>query len=239
MKKVMAITVQAREKGKKPKDLRKTGVVPGVVYGNKVENSPVQLNAKEFHAVYLTAGENKVVDVDVAGKKIPCLIHAVSLDPVTGNYEHVDFYAVDMKKKVTAKVPLVIKGESPAVKTQGGVLITVHDHLEVSCLPSDIPESFEIDISSLKEFHQSISVSALKIPANVTLKESPETVLVTVQEPRKEEEIAPPTPAEGEVPAEGATSEGAAPTAEGAAPAPGAAPAKAGAPEAKKEEKKK
>lgn len=217
MKTATSLTVLAREKATKPSDLRAAGLVPCVVYGNKMENSSVQCNAKEFHAVYLTAGENKVVDIDVAGKKVPCLIHAVSFDPVSGNYEHIDFYAVDMKKKVTAKVPMVVKGESPAVKSQGGVLITVHDHLEVSCLPSDIPESFIVDISILENFHQSILAGALKIPEGVTLKTSPETVLVTIHEPRKEEEVVVVTategaPTDGTVPAEGAAT-----AAEGAA----------------------
>lgn len=223
MKSATILAVQTREKAAKPNDLRAAGLVPCVVYGNKLENSSVQCNAKEFHTVYRTAGENKVVEVDVAGKKIPCLIHAVSFDPVSGNYEHIDFYAVDMKKKVTAKVPMVVKGESPAVKSQGGVLITVHDHLEVSCLPADIPEAFIVDISILENFHQSILAGSLKIPEGVTLKTNPDTVLLTIHEPRKEEVVV-------------AAVEGAA--LDGAAPADGAAaPAAVGAAAPKVEEK--
>lgn len=214
MKKAVTLTVQAREEAKKPKDLRKAGLVPCVVYGSKAKNQSVQCDAKAFHKAYVSAGSNTVVEVEVGGKKVPCLIHAVALDPVTGNYEHIDFYAVDMTKKVTTHVPIVVQGEAPAVKNLGGVMLTVHDELEVTCLPGDIPESFVIDVSGLENFHDAITVASVKVPSGVTVTNNPETVLITIQEPRKEEEIAPPVPAEG---AEGEAQEGAEGAAEGEA----------------------
>lgn len=221
MKQAIALTVTGRDEKTSAKNLRRAGTVPAVIYGN-VKNTPVQCSAKDLHNVYVKAGENTLVDIDLAGKKVPCLIHAISFNPVNGNYEHVDFYAVDMTKKVTTKVPVVFEGESPAVKNLGGVLLTVHSQLEVTCLPSEIPSHFAADLSGLENLHDSITVSKLKIPAGVTVKESPETVILIVQEPRKEEVIevvAAPT-------AEGAAAEGAA--ADGAA-APGAAGAPAAA----------
>jgi large subunit ribosomal protein L25 len=163
------------------------------------------------------------VEVRVENKKIPCLIHAVSFDPVTDREEHVDFYAVDMTKKVTTKVPVVVTGESPAVKTEGGVLVTVHDQIEVTCLPSDIPKEFIVDIAALVKFHDSITVASLKGAKGVTVKSPADMVIITVQEPRKEEviEVAAPVAAEGEA----AAAPTAAPGAEGAAaPAAGTKP---------------
>lgn len=223
MQKAIPLSVSARDAKENVKSLRKAGDVPGVVYGNTTKNTPIKCNAKALHGVYVKAGENTLVDVDLGGKKVACLIHAISFDPVTSAYEHVDFYAVDMTKKVTTHVPVIFQGESPAVKTLGGVLLTVHSQLEVTCLPTDIPSHFTVDISVLENLRDSITVAKLKVPTGVTIKESPETAIIIVQEPRKEEviEVVAATPAEGAVPAEGGVAAGtaAAPGAPGAAPA--------------------
>lgn len=223
-KETITLAVQVREPKEKVNGLRAQGTVPGIVYGN-MKNTLVKSSMKDLQNVYVRAGENTLVEVELDGKKVPCLIHAISFDPVTSKIEHVDFYAVDMSKKVTAHVPVFTTGESPAVKTQGGMIVIVHGQLEVSCLPADLPSSFTVDISTLENFHDTITVASLKVPSGVTLKNSPETVILTVQEPRKEEVI---EPAPGTVPAEGATpAEGAAPAAPGTAPVAGAPTAKA------------
>lgn len=229
MKQAIPLTVTGRDTKTSPKNMRKAGTVPAVIYGNE-KNTSVQCAMKELNTVYVKAGENTLVELHLEGKKIPCLIHSISFDPVTGNYEHVDFYAVDMKKKVTTRVPVVFTGESPAVKNLGGVLLTVHSELEVSCLPTDIPSHFTADLTGLENLHDSITVSKLQIPSGVTLKESPETVILVVQEPRKEEVVETVVAADGTVPAEGAAAEGAAAAAPGAAPAAAGAKPAAGAP---------
>ncbi len=222
-KETITLSVNPREAASNVKIMRKAGNVPGVIYGSKTKNVSIQCSAKELHVVYVKAGENTLVDVALDGKNIPCLIHAVSFNPVSDKMEHVDLYAVDMTKKVTTHVPVIVEGESAAVKTLGGILVTVHDTIEVSCLPSDIPHSFVINIGTLENFRDSITVAKVAVPKGVTIKSSPDMVIVTVQEPRKEEVV--------EVvaaPTEGAVAEGgaAAPAAEGAAPAAGAAAGK-------------
>jgi large subunit ribosomal protein L25 len=178
----------------------------------------------------MKAGENTLVEVELDGKKIPTLIHAVSYEPVSGAYEHVDFYAVDMTKKVTTRVPVSFEGVAPAVKDLGGILVTVHGEVTVQCLPADIPEKFVVDLASLKEFRDSITVASLAMPQGVTAVDNAETVIITVQEPRKEEVIEPVPGA-----ADAAAAAGAAPADAAAA---GAAPAAAaGAPAAGKDAK--
>ena len=213
-KETITLTVGTRLMTENPKILRKAGDVPGVIYGGKMQNLPIKCKLKEFHTVYVRAGENTLVDITVDGKKIPCLIHAVSFEPVSGTEEHVDFYAVDMTKKVTTHVPVIVIGISPAVKSQGGVLVTVHDEVEVTCLPQDIPTEFTVDIGVLQNFRDSITVADLPVSEAVTIKSAPETVLITVQEPRKEEVVEPVAGA-AEATAEGTP---------GAAPAAGAKP---------------
>jgi large subunit ribosomal protein L25 len=235
MKKAIPLSVNNRAADQNVKTMRKAGQVPGVIYGNAMKNTSIVCNAKELHNVYVKAGENTLVDVDMGGKKIPCLIHAISFDPVTSAYEHIDLYAVDMTKKVTTHVPVVFQGECPAVKNHGGVLLTVHSSLEVTCLPSNIPESFVVDLTTLENLRDSVTVSKLKIPEGVTVKEIPETAIVIVQEPRKEEVIEPVVSAtEGGEGAAAPGTEGATATAPGAAaPAAGAKPGTAPAAGAK------
>lgn len=224
MKQAIPLSVNGRDLEKNVKHLRKAGIVPGVIYGNTA-NTPVEFPSKDFHTVFAKAGENTLVEVSMGDKKIPCLIHAVTYDPVTSAYEHIDFLAVDMTKKVTTHVPIHFEGESPAVKNEGGVLLTVHSQLEVTCLPSSIPSHFVVDLGKLEKLRDSFTVADLGVSEGVEISESPDTAIVIVQEPRKEEVIEPvatATTAEG---AEGGTpaAEGAAPAADGAAPA---APAK-------------
>lgn len=227
MKKTIPLSVSTRDTAHNVKDMRKAGDVPGVMYGNTMKNTAIKCNAKELHGVYVKAGENTLVEVDVEGKKVPCLIHAIAFDPVTSAYEHIDLYAVDMTKKVTTRVPVVFQGECPAVKNHGGVLLTVHGELEVTCLPSEIPESFIIDLTVLENLRDSVTVAKLKLPQGVVITQSPETAIVIVQEPRKEEviEVAATPGAEGAPAADGAAAPGAAPAA-GAAAADAKAPAK-------------
>ncbi len=218
---MIALAVTVRKASEKPNAIRATGSVPGVIYGD-IANTPIMCSAKDVHNVYVKAGENTLVEVDMDKKKVPCLIHAISFHPVSGKVEHFDLYAVDMTKKVTAHVPIVLKGESLAVKAQGGVLLTVHGQLEVSCLPADLPSSFVIDISKLENLRDSITVANLEVPKGVTIKNGPETVIVMVQEPRKEEVVEP-------VPGAPVVGEAGAAPADAAAGAPGAAAPAAGA----------
>ena len=199
--------------------MRKAGNVPGVVYGPALKNTMIVCSGKEIQNVYVQAGESTLVHVDVEGKTVPCLIHDISFDPVSSKIDHIDLYAVDMTKKVTAHVPVYFTGVSPAVKTQGGILVTVHSQVEVTCLPADLPSSFTIDIGSLENFRDTITVAKIDVPSGVTIKNDPSMVIVTVQEPRKEEvveTVAAAPAADGATPA-------AAPAADGATPA--AAPA--------------
>lgn len=216
---MVKLSASARDPKVKPQNLRRQGLVPCVVYGSS-ETLTLQCPRNPLHKAFVQAGESTLVELEVGGKKIPVLFKEIQFDPVTSSEVHVDFFAVNMKKEIEAHVPLRIEGESLAVKDLQAILVIAHDHVTVRCLPADLPHELPISIASLKEFHDVLTLKDLAIPKGVTVMDPPETVLVTVQEPRKEEEIAPPpaaVPAESEAAVAGA--EGAAPTAEGAAPA--------------------
>lgn len=233
MKDTITLTVTKRPPEDKSNVLRKQGEVPGVMYGNKMPNTSIKCSAKDLRPVFRKAGASTLVEVHLEDKKIPVLIHSVTFDPVTDAFQHIDLYAVDMTREVTAQVPLAFTGESLAVKDLSGILVTVHHTVTVTCLPKDLPHEITLDISTLANFRDTITVGQLVLPQGVTVEEAKDVVLVTVQEPRKEEVVEAVTPVEGEAGAAAATADGtAAPAAEAAAPA---GDAKAG----KKEEKKK
>ena len=228
---MVALTAAARSKETSAKKLRRTGLIPGIVYGN-FENTPVQCEENALKKAYVQAGESTLVELAIGKKKVPVLFHAIDLDPVSDRPAHVDFYAVDMNKEVEASVPLHLEGEAPAVKNLAAIIVTPLDHVLVRALPANLPHHLAVSLETLIEFRSTITVADLSVPNGVTVLEASDTVLVVAQEPREEEVVAAPVVAEGAV----ATAEGAAPV-EGAVPAEGTPPA-AGKDAEKSESKK-
>jgi large subunit ribosomal protein L25 len=175
--------------GKMTKALRKTGKVPAVVYGHKVESQNLEVDEREFRKVFKQAGENTIISLKVENKEIPVLIHDVQNHYLKDTPVHIDFYAVNMTEKLKANIPLDFVGESPAVKSLAGTLVKNMSEVEVECLPADLPHSIEVDISALENFESAIRVSDLKIPAKVELLTNPEETVATVAAPRSEEEM--------------------------------------------------
>ena len=109
------------------------------------------------------------MELELDGKKLPVLIHNVSYHPVTNQTLHADFYAVDLKEKVEANVPLLIIGESPAVKDKTGVLLINLDELHVEALPQDLPEKIEVDIANLVKLDDAIKVADLPVSDKIKI----------------------------------------------------------------------
>lgn len=215
---MVALTAQARDATAKARQLRRAGQVPGVVYGNTI-HMPIQCPEIELHQAFARAGESTLVELSVGEKKIPVLFKHVDLDPVSDREIHVDFYAVDMKAEIETTVPVHFEGEAPAVKTLGGIFVVSHDHVQVRCLPADLPHAITINVAGMEAFRATVSVKDLQVPKGVKVQDGPETVIASIQEPREEEVVQVALPTEGAAPVEGA------PAAEGAAPADGAAAA--------------
>ncbi|MDI6717497.1 MAG: 50S ribosomal protein L25 [Patescibacteria group bacterium] len=185
----MSIDLQAQKReitGKKVKALKKQGLIPAELYGHKTENVHLAVAEKEFSKVFKEAGESTVVNLVFGGKKISTLIQDVSSDPIRQKFNHIDFYAVKMDKKIEANVVLEFKGESAAVK-QGGVLVKSMKEIEVRAFPNDLPSYFEVDLSKLENLHQSIYVKDIKVSDKVRVLVDPGTVVATVVELEKEE----------------------------------------------------
>jgi len=175
--------------------LRKTGLMPAILYSKGKEAFPIVLNSHEFELCYREAGGNTVVAIDIdkldgSESKRNALIHDLAHDPVTDQVLHVDFLQIRMDEKITAEVPLKFVGDSAAVIDLGGSLLTHLDEVEVECLPADMPHEIEVNISLLNDFEASIHISDLVIPANVNVLDDSEEVVAYVEAPRSEEELA-------------------------------------------------
>lgn len=172
----------------------------GIIYGPGSENILIKVKMNDFIKVYNQAGESNLIELEIGGsEKIPALIKDYQRDPVKDFYSHVDFYKVDMDKKVTAEIPLDFIGESKAVKELGGLLIKNIDSLEVECLPKDLIDHIDVDISSLLDLGDIIQVKDIKVNNNLKIFNNPDDAVVSVVEPKQEkEEVVSVEPSESE-----------------------------------------
>lgn len=178
------------ELGKKVKVLRRAGFLPAVLYGEGIQSQPITVTYKDFEKTYKEAGESTLITLEVEGKPYNVLIHDIKNDPLKGTPLHADFYAVRMDKTIRTKVPLEFFGESAAVKNEGGVLVKVMKELEVEALPKDLPRELRIDISLLKSVGAKFMVKNVVLPEGVRILADPEDVVLLIEAPRTEEELA-------------------------------------------------
>ncbi|MEK7212670.1 MAG: 50S ribosomal protein L25 [Patescibacteria group bacterium] len=186
------LKAEIRQKfGKANKALRRQGFIPAELYGRRVDNIHLTLNSKDFDKVFKAVGESSLVQLRLDDGKRTVLVHDVVRNPLSGEVEHVDFYQVRMDEKTKVHVPIDIVGEAPAIKA-GGILNRTMSEIEVEALPGDLPSRFSVDISGLAEMNQSIYVKDIAVPKGVELMVGPNTVVLSVSLPIKEEVVAPP-----------------------------------------------
>ncbi|MBI3485579.1 50S ribosomal protein L25 [Candidatus Daviesbacteria bacterium] len=162
------ISLNANERsvvGKKVKTLRKQGLVPGHVYGDKVEGENVAVVGTEFLKVFAHAGETGLIDLKIGSEKVrPVLIRDIQYDPVKDNLLNIDFYQVNLREKVTVPVPVVLIGDQPESVHMGeAVVLQTLSEVSVEALPTDLIEKIEVNISNLKNIDDAISVAQLNI----------------------------------------------------------------------------
>ncbi len=174
--------------GKKVKNLRRDGLLPGNIFGKKIKSQAVQVASKEFAKVYEEVGETSIIDLTLDSVNIPVLVSGLQLNPVTGDFLHIDFRQVNLKEKITATVPIELVGVAPAEKNGLGILVQQLNEVEVEALPTDFPENIEVDVSNLVEVDQSISVGDLKYDkAKLTLAANEEQLVAIITPLQKEE----------------------------------------------------
>lgn len=169
--------------------LRDKGLLPAIIYGKGIEGLAIQLEAKEIEKLFASgAGRNAIINITVSGsrKKNKVMIKEVQKDPVKGFLKHIDFYHVNLKEKIDTVVPIHLIGESEGVR-KGGILQHGIREIEVQCLPTEVPEQIEIEISAL-EIGQNVTVADLKVPDELHIVTDPSTVVASVLAPHMEEE---------------------------------------------------
>lgn len=191
--KVVATTRQAQGTGASRR-LRRSGKVPGIIYGTSAQPTPIELDHNSlFHALRKESFHASILELELDGKGVEqVLLRDVQMHAFKPQVLHVDFQRVAANEKIHVKVPLhfVNAEHSPAVKQSAAVVSHVFTEIDVSCLPQDLPEFIEVDLAHLS-VGQSIHLNDLKLPNGVAAVSHENTVVVTVTVPRGMEEPAP------------------------------------------------
>ncbi len=162
--------------------------VLAVLYGPDIENKNLSLDGVELEKVYKEAGESNLIDLEIeGGETVKVLIKEVQNHFLKGHIIHVDFYEVDMKKKITTEIPLNFIGVSKAEKEQGALIIKNLDFVEVECLPGSLVNNIDIDLVALENIGNAINISDIKVPEGMEILNDDGEVIVSAIEPKQEE----------------------------------------------------
>ena len=170
--------------------LKAGGAVPAVMYGSKDKPQALQVSKRDINALLShAAGENILVEVEIAGKSHLALVQEVQHAPLGGAVLHVDFHAVSQDEVIEADVPLEPIGTANGVKNMGGLLEQSLRSLSIECLPRDLPDVIRVDVSALN-IGDAIHVRDLPLPEGVTTRIQPDLTAFSVLAPTVEEEPA-------------------------------------------------
>jgi large subunit ribosomal protein L25 len=172
--------------GKQVKRLRREGWIPAVVFGAKIDSMPIQAEERELSRALADAGSTALINLFIDDEKDAHVVLArdIQRDILTSRLQHVDFYQVQLDHKVKTSPRLDVVGVSPLVDAGEAVLVQVLNQLEVECLPTDLIDAIEVDVSSLETFDDSILISDLDVPPGITIMADPSDVVVSVVRPR-------------------------------------------------------
>jgi large subunit ribosomal protein L25 len=160
--------------------MRKEGWLPSVIYGRGVENRNLKVDSKSFDELIAhSSSENIIVNLEIEGEGTRlAFLQAIQHDPLSGSAVHADFLAIDDKTEITAHIPAHLNGEAPGVKA-GGVIEQYVHAIEITCLPDDLPETIEIDVSGL-ELGESLHIGEIKYPKGIRPTQGSDVVVVHI-----------------------------------------------------------
>ena len=167
-------------RGKQVSQLRRAGILPGVVYGHKVESQAIQMDRHTVSLQMTSITPTTLVTIDVAGNKIKAFVRDRQRDVLHGVLTHLDFLAVSMTEKMRAAVELELTGEAPVLENPTYLLNHSLNVIEIECLPQDMPERVMVDVSSIKTPEDSITIADLDLGKNVTILTDHSEVIVSV-----------------------------------------------------------
>ncbi len=169
-------------KGKEVSGLRRSGIVPAVLYGRRAEPVSLQANGRELMRVLMKAGSSRLVTLKIEGSAEPrmALVREVQREPIRGDLWHVDFYGVSMTERITLSIRVRFDGVSPAAALNEGVLTYGNDSVEIECLPGDLIDSLVVDLTRLVKVGDVVHVSDLQVPETVKVLSNPDDLVVRV-----------------------------------------------------------
>ncbi len=183
--------------GKQVKAMRREGKLPAVIYGRHTEPINVTLDAHNAALILGRLTSSSLVTIELDGKQYPTLVREKQRDFIKNRLLHVDFLAVSLTESLRATVSLNFVGVSTAVKDFNAVLVKNLESLEVECLPTDLPERIDVDISTLDKPGDGVRVRDVQVSDKIRLLDDPDTMVVVATFAKVEEEVVA-APAEGE-----------------------------------------
>lgn len=168
--------------GKKVSQLRNQGLVPVTLYGAKIAPISLQIPYRNLERTLLKAGGTNLIDLKVNGNVHSVLAREVQRDVLKGTILHADFFAVDAASKIRYAIPVHLIGESFAITSKKGILLTGTNTVTVETLPSHLLQSIEVDITPLREVGDTITVGDLKFDSDVTVLDDPEEMIVRISQ---------------------------------------------------------
>ncbi len=170
--------------GKRNRFLRRQGITPTHLFGHSLESQALQCDTAELMKVVAHAGETRIISLTIEGEKQPknVFVREIQRDAFGRKLLHVDFYQVRKGQKMQVAVPIVLVGESPAMKGKGRMLSHGITELNIECLPENVPPQIEVDISILEELEHSVHVKDIILDPEVTVHADPEQLIVKVTE---------------------------------------------------------
>ena len=183
------VAAEAREsRGKnEARRVRVSGRIPAVIYGAFQDPRAISVNPKDIlRIIHSKTGHNSIFDVEVSGaEKTPVIVADEQYHPVKGTLMHIDLKRIDLTRKLRVSVPVHVSGDAKGVKQQGGVLDIVTKTIEIECVPDDIPNQFDVDVTELM-IGTNIRVSDLPVKEGVRVLTAPEAVIAHVVGIREE-----------------------------------------------------
>ncbi len=167
--------------------IRSKGKIPAILYGTEIENVPLIVDKKDiFKVVKSETGENTIFKIVFDSEEKDAMIKEIQKDPTTDELLHADLIHISLDRPIRLSVPVIARGEAVGVKAEGGFVDFITREIEIECLPRDIPEHIEIDISPL-HLNQSLKVQDIRAPEGVRIISDPSLVIVHIEPPAVEE----------------------------------------------------
>jgi large subunit ribosomal protein L25 len=173
--------------GRQVRALRRSGLLPAVIYGHNVDPISISLEGREAGRVLGRLSSSSLITIDLEGKEYPSLVREKQQNHIKRNLIHVDFMVVSLTEKIRANVSILLTGNSPAVKDFNAMLINGLSELEVEAFPQDLPESIVVDLSTLVKIGDGIHVRDIVLSDKVLVFDSPDEMIVLATAPTKEE----------------------------------------------------